>query len=372
MSDPVQYQRFRKLIEADGNSIHGYTQAGSELQKTFNDTFTAGMRNRLSKKPEIADHLLPGFAVGCRRLTPGPGYLEALCEENVEFIKGHIARITPAGVELQSGRTIDLDVLVCATGFHTSAPPPFPLTGLNGKTMSSRFNPDPESYLSITIDPFPNFFMMLGPNSAIGSGSLTMMIESAGDYVIKAIRKIQKEDIRSMTIKPRRVRDFQEYADEYFKKTVYMDRCSSWYRSVRSGRVTGLWPGSTMHAIEALRSPRWEDYDYVYEGEQESKGDGEEIQVVQEPSFNADNGESGFDPSSRKRKRLANGSDDVPKASSIKGEANRLKWLGNGWSALQLDPNGDLAYYLEPEFTDVPANPYPEDTREYIARPFSY
>lgn len=27
--------------------------------------------------------VLPDFPIACRRLTPGPGYLEALCEDNV-------------------------------------------------------------------------------------------------------------------------------------------------------------------------------------------------------------------------------------------------------------------------------------------------
>lgn len=27
--------------------------------------------------------VIPDFVPGCRRLTPGPGYLEALCENNV-------------------------------------------------------------------------------------------------------------------------------------------------------------------------------------------------------------------------------------------------------------------------------------------------
>lgn len=31
--------------------------------------------------------VVPDFAVGCRRVTPGLGYLEALCEDNVGALK---------------------------------------------------------------------------------------------------------------------------------------------------------------------------------------------------------------------------------------------------------------------------------------------
>jgi hypothetical protein len=61
---------------------------------------------------------------------------------------------------------------------------------------------------------------MLGPNAGVGSGSLTMILEVEGDYITKCIRKLQKEDYLSMTPKPERVKDFSQYIDEYFKKTV--------------------------------------------------------------------------------------------------------------------------------------------------------
>jgi NADH:ubiquinone oxidoreductase subunit D len=79
----------------------------------------------------------------------------------------------------------------------------------------------------MAIDGFLNFFMMLGPNAAIGSGSLTMMIEMEGDYIVKCLRKMQKEDIRRMEVKAARVRDFSQLIDTYFKRTVYL---ASWVR----------------------------------------------------------------------------------------------------------------------------------------------
>ena len=95
--------------------------------------------------------------------------------------------------------------------------------------------------------------------------------------------------------------------------------------------VTGLWPGSTLHCIEALRSPRWEDYEYEYRAEE-------------------------------------NGS-----------EINQLAWLGNGWAVHQLavEPRTeDLAFYLTPLIQErefgVPHDPRPEDNEQFRLRPWSY
>ncbi|KAL6821577.1 hypothetical protein V8C40DRAFT_267898 [Trichoderma camerunense] len=323
-NDPQYYLNFRTIIEREGNSAHSLTFKDSETQRLAREDFTALMKEKLAKKPHILEVLMPNFSVGCRRLTPGPGYLEALGEDNVDLINTPISEATGTGLVLQNGEIKELDILVCATGFQTSAPPPFSVVGKHGQTMMKKFEPYPETYLSLATDGFPNYFMMLGPNAAIGTGPLTTMMEKTGDYIIKCIRKLQKENISSMEPKSARVKDFSEVIDRYFKDTVYIDKCSSWYKSKggKGDRIVGIWPGSALHALETLRSPRWEDFNYVYN---------EETQT------------------------------------------NRLSWLGDGWSAPQVNPeDGELAHFLQPAFVDLPASPYPEETVEYRQLPFSH
>jgi hypothetical protein len=83
-----------------------------------------------------------------------------------------------------------------------------------------------------------------------------------------------------------------------------------------------------------MRSPRWEDYEYVYVGELEER-----------------EAESGL--------------------KGTGGMANRLAWLGNGWSVKQQE-DMDLAWYLYPKFVDRPVAPLPEKKGRFGVRPFSY
>lgn len=55
---------------------------------------------------------------------------------------------------------------------------------------------------------------------------------------------------------------FNEHVQEFMKSTVWMDNCRSWYKS--NGRVNALWPGESLHYIETIREPRWEDFQYKY------------------------------------------------------------------------------------------------------------
>lgn len=342
-TDPEYYHKFRLAIEEDGNAIHAATIKGTPLQLGGKEAFKNHMEQKLASAPHIFKALLPSFSPGCRRLTPGPGYLEALTKPNVAFITSPISHISEFAIHNTDGQTHEIDALVCATGFHTSAPPPFGFIGAKGLTLEKKWEKRATTYLSHSVSGFPNFFTILGPNAAIGSGSLTMMIENVGDYVVKAIRKIQKENIASMVVKVEREEDFTEYVDRYFEKTVFAEECNSWYKNKKTGEVVGLWPGSTQHQIECMRSPRWEDFDYTYH----------EYDV--------------------KDASLDGNIATTVNGNGQKRRINQLAFLGNGWSINQLEER-DLAWYLYPEFleSNKPQAPHPEEIEKFKIRPFSY
>ncbi len=317
--NPEAYLKLRKVIEDSGNTVHDSTIRGTKMQQGFQAAISAGMQERLKARPDLFELLQPTFAPGCRRLTPGVGYLEALMEDNVEVVADSIEHITETGLGLASGRDIALDVLVCATGFKPSEAPPFEVVGRDGLTLTQRWDERQESYLSLAVDGFPNYLMMFGPNSAIGFGSLTKILEAEGDYLVKVLRKMQKEDYATIEPKPERVADFTEFIGAYFQNTVYLDDCKSWYRT-KGGTgdwICGLWPGSTLHALETLRSPRWEDF-------------------------------------------LWESADPSP---------NRLRWLGNGWSTTQT--SGDLSWYINPDEVEWPLEGAPEEAPRFNVRPWS-
>lgn len=262
--DPTAYLAFRKKIEAELQGGHSVTIRGSEAQKEARKEFTQSMHARLAKKPQVADHLLPNFPPLCKRLTPGPGYLEALTADNVSVIPTSISRITATGIIDADGTHRPVDAIICATGFDTSFQNRMPIYGINNTSLNERWRDRTSNYLSLTVDGFPNFFMSLGPNSALGTGNLLMLIERASSYMGECLAKIQTQNILTMTVKSRAVENFSNFCDQYFKGTVFAEECSSWYKSGKEGRVTALWPGSSLHAIQAMKNVRWEDFDYEY------------------------------------------------------------------------------------------------------------
>ncbi|KAL1999871.1 hypothetical protein VTN02DRAFT_3873 [Thermoascus thermophilus] len=266
--DHQVYQKFRKDIELELQSVHGVTIRGSPEQIGAREVFAQNMKRRLARKPELAEQLMPSFPPVCRRLTPGPGYLEALTDDKVEVITSEIVKVDAEGILTADGKHRPVDLLVCATGFDTTFTPRFPIIGRNGVSLADKWKSTPETYLSFSTDGFPNYFISLGPNAALGEGNLLVLVERVLDYFTKCVAKMQRENIRSMSPRREAVERFTKYCDQYFSRTVFTMKCRSWYKGgTEDGRVTALWPGSSLHSMKALAHPRWEDFEYEYVGD---------------------------------------------------------------------------------------------------------
>lgn len=159
--NPEMYLKYRKNIESELNSRFRFILNGSPEQATARAFAEKEMRRKLEKKPWIADAIVPkDFAVGCRRPTPGNGYLEALCEDNVDVIQGTIKEITEKGIRTSDGIEHEADIIVCATGFDVSWKPHYPTIGREGKSLAEEWATVPSTYLSITVPHFPNYLSM--------------------------------------------------------------------------------------------------------------------------------------------------------------------------------------------------------------------
>ena len=162
----------------------------SEAQTQARKHTAAMMKTRLDNNEDLAQKLTPQWEVGCRRATPGPGYLEAFTRDNVSLITSPILRIEPTGIRTEDATLHPFDAIVCATGFDVSHRPPWPLIGLNNLSLSSAWKDEPASYMSLAAAHFPNFFMFSGPNAPVGHGSLMAGLGWSADWMCQWLRKI--------------------------------------------------------------------------------------------------------------------------------------------------------------------------------------
>ncbi|EIM91707.1 FAD/NAD-P-binding domain-containing protein [Stereum hirsutum FP-91666 SS1] len=263
--DPKHSLKYRKMIESELNQRFKFIVQGTAEQKAALEFANADMRRRLGGDQRLIDAIVPTkFVVGCRRPTPGNGYLEALLQPNVHtFTNGMLQRVTPKGFIDSEGIEHECDIFVCATGFDTSFRPRFPVV-VDGVNVQERWREYPvDAYMSIAIKGVPNYFMYYGPHGPTGHGSGAPMIEAYTRCFLQILRKIQTENITTMTINPKAVDDFNEHRELYLKRTAWAGRCSSWFKPGPDVAPV-MFPGNRILFIELLTNPRWEDWDYEY------------------------------------------------------------------------------------------------------------
>jgi hypothetical protein len=92
------------------------------------------------------------------------------------------------------------------------------------------------------VSGFPNMFMLYGPNTNLGAGSVVYMLESQIGYVVGAVLELQRNGARYLDVR-RDVHDrFSAEMQRRLAGTVWTAGCSNWYVT-ESGKVTNNWPG---------------------------------------------------------------------------------------------------------------------------------
>lgn len=261
---PEELTAYRKKIEHDFNSNFPTFLSGSAQQEAVYSIFTQLMKDRLGNDEALISKLVPKWEVGCRRLTPGDGYLEALSKPNVKCGFSPIIKLTENGILTEEGEE-EFDIIVCATGFDVSFCPFWKLVGRNGRMLAEEWSENPEAYFGICAAGVPNYFIFNGPNCPVGHGSLLAVMEWTAEYIIRWCEKIATHDICSVAVKDEVVDDFNVYAQEFLKGTVWASGCRSWYKNGKvDGKVTAMYSGSVLHYKEILETDRGEDFDIRY------------------------------------------------------------------------------------------------------------
>lgn len=210
-AEASKHKEYRKMLQAGMNKGFQLYKKDGERNRTMTEATIASMREKLNNDPDLCSKLIPSWTLGCRRLTPGEGYLESFLQSNVHLAQSPIVRITETGIQTRDDPHLDIDVLVCATGFDASNIPHFPVTGRDGMTLAEKWKDEPESYLSLACPDFPNYFIFTGPNATVGHGTLTTSMSWSADYMIKWLRKISSEHIKSVSPKQSATDEFVRY-----------------------------------------------------------------------------------------------------------------------------------------------------------------
>lgn len=232
---------------------------GGKLQHAFISWAAKRNLRKSIRDPELRAKLTPDYPVGCKRLIISSTFYEAIQRPNVHLETTGIARISEQGVVTVDGVTQELDVLILATGFSPfSFMRPMDLRGRDGISIDDVWAKKVQAYRSVCIPGFPNFFLMLGPNSPIGNYSVIAMSEVQSAYVLKLIDLWKQGELPAVEATEAAKQDYNAYLREGMSKTAWVGGCQSWYLDADGDPA--MWPYSWDQWVKEHEVPVLDDF----------------------------------------------------------------------------------------------------------------
>ncbi|WP_069162253.1 flavin-containing monooxygenase [Nocardia altamirensis] len=203
-------------------------------------------RDKQVPDPGLRAKLTPDYAAGCKRGLFSNEYFPALAQPNVTVETTAIEAITPTGIRTADGVDHEVDVIVYGTGFKgTEFLAPMNIYGIGGRKLADVWGEEgARAFLGLSVPNFPNLFMMYGPNTNVGSGSIIYMLESQARYIRQVAQYLTDRPGRHLAARAGAEQQWDDWLQQRLKDTPW-NFCSSWYRNA-AGRITNNWPGATV------------------------------------------------------------------------------------------------------------------------------
>jgi cation diffusion facilitator CzcD-associated flavoprotein CzcO len=211
------------------------------------------------RDPELRAKLTPDYSVGCKRLIISSTFYDAIQRDNVYLETVAIQSIAEQGIVTVDGAAKELDVIILATGFSPfNFMRPMDLRGRNGVSIDETWAKKAQAYRSLCIPGFPNFFLMLGPNSPIGNYSVIAMSEVQSAYILKLIELWKQGELPAVEATQEAKESYNAYLRAGMSKTAWVGGCQSWY--LDGDGDPAMWPYSWDQWVKEHQTPVLDDF----------------------------------------------------------------------------------------------------------------
>jgi cyclohexanone monooxygenase len=201
--------------------------------------------------------LTPDYPMGCKRLVFSSDYLAALTQPHVEVLSGRARSLV-----MHDGTEREVDMVVCATGYAAADYlGEIEVAGEGGVTLRDVWRDGAHAYLGMAVPGFPNFFMLYGPNTNVGSNSVIFVLEAQARYIVRALRHLRRRNKSYVAVRPAAMAGFLAKIDQWMQGTVWTTRCSNYFRAA-NGRVVTQWPRSARAFWGMTRRFRTADFTF--------------------------------------------------------------------------------------------------------------
>ena len=188
-----KFYRTRLWLRSESNI--GVIENGSDKTQEFKC-----IALRVSRRPSptrSCAQLTPDHPFGCKRLVFATDYLQTLTQPHVEVVSSPARYLRSRSLVTHDGNELHVDVVLCATGYAAADYlGQIDVVGENGVSLHETWRDGAFAYLGMAVPGFPNFFMLYGPNTNVGSNSVIFVLEAQARYIVRALKHMRRKASR--------------------------------------------------------------------------------------------------------------------------------------------------------------------------------
>ncbi len=258
---PLAKKFYRTRLWLRSESNIAVIENGSDKTQEFKAIALKLLEAKVSDV-ELRRKLTPEHPLGCKRLVFSSDFIPALTRPNVEVVSSPARALRGRSLVTEDGTELDVDVVVCATGYAAADYlGQIDVIGEDGTSLREHWRDGASAYLGMAVPGFPNFFMLYGPNTNVGSNSVIFMLEAQAHYIVRALTYMRRKGKSYVAVRPSVMAEFLGKIDDWMQGTVWLTRCNSYFRAA-NGRVVTQWPRSARVFWAMTRRFRAADYSF--------------------------------------------------------------------------------------------------------------
>lgn len=267
--DRVFDESERTARRSDPSIVAALRKESTQFVDTLCDFNNASLMAELREKgianlDALADQrlraaLTPVLPIGAQRTLLSSEYYPTFNRPDVRLVTDPIVEIGADGVITASEGLHRLDVLILATGYAAHKfLSVIDVIGRDATSLREVWDDGAYAYKGMTIDRFPNLFMLYGPNT--NGGSIIDKLETQSRYVVDKIAHILDHDLAALEVRTDAVVTYNE------QLARDLDGIEAWrvegsrYFRAPSGRVVTQCPYNPTEYDELTRADDLHDY----------------------------------------------------------------------------------------------------------------
>src|SRR5579871_2152181 len=174
-----------------------FTKRAFEEAETVRNELLAGVRANLPEGYDIEKHFTPSYRPWRQRIAfvPDADLFKGISSGKASVETDEIDRFTATGILLKSGKTLEADIIVTATGFNLCTLGDIAFA-IDGKPLAFG---DTVTYQGMMFTGVPNMVWVFGYFRA----SWTLRVDLVADFVVRLLKRMKEKGAGKVTVQLR-------------------------------------------------------------------------------------------------------------------------------------------------------------------------